>query len=231
MTERVWLSWSSGKDSALALEVLRNDPTVELCGLITSINEVHGRVALHGVREELLRAQAAAIGLPLHIVPLPDPCSNADYEQRMAAACRVAEEQRVDSVAFGDLFLADIRAYRERQMASTGLEPRFPLWGQPTAEVARRMIEIGQRAVIVAVDSTQLSPAWVGKPFDAEFLQNCPPEVDPCGENGEFHSFVYDAPAFRTPLAIEVGEVVERDPMVFVDVVMRAAEPLTGSTS
>ena len=216
--KRILLAWSSGKDSAWALHVLRREARYEVVGLLTTFNQAFDRVAMHAVRRELAAAQAAAAGLPLWTVDLPWPCSNSEYEQRMAAVCERAVAEGIAGIAFGDLYLADVRAYRERQLAPTGLEPIFPLWGQPTAGLAREMIAAGQRAVLTCVDPKKLARKFAGLEFDAELLDALPAGIDPCGENGEFHSFAYAGPAFSAPLKVSVGEVVERDGFVFADV-------------
>jgi uncharacterized protein (TIGR00290 family) len=216
--KRVMLAWSSGKDSAWALHVLRQDPAVEVIGLLTTLNGAFDRVAMHAVRRELLRRQAESVGLPLLTVDLPWPCSNEVYEQLMAKACAGMAEMGAEAVAFGDLYLEDVRAYRVAQMAATGLEPIFPLWGRPTKELAREMIAGGQRARLTCVDPKKLPRDFAGREFDLELLQDLPPGTDPCGENGEFHSFVYESPVLRQPLRIVSGEVVERDGFIFADV-------------
>jgi uncharacterized protein (TIGR00290 family) len=215
---RVAVSWSSGKDSAWALHVLRQDPSVEVVALVTTLNEQFDRVAMHAVRHELLDLQAASVGLPLWTVPLPWPCSNEQYEARMTALCERAVGEAVQAIAFGDLFLADIRAYREKQLAGTGLQPLFPVWQIPTADLARTMIAAGLRAKITCVDPRVLAVGFAGRDFDSQFLADLPAQIDPCGENGEFHSFVYDGPMFREPIEVSVGEIVERDGFVFADV-------------
>jgi uncharacterized protein (TIGR00290 family) len=219
MTRRVLLSWSSGKDSAWALHVLRGQADVEVVGLLTTFNEAAGRVAMHAVRRELVEAQAAAAGLPLWPVELPWPCANAAYEERMAVAIARARERGVSHLAFGDLFLEDVRDYRVRQLAGTGVEPLFPLWGSDTAELARRMLAAGLRAVLTCVDPRQLPAAFVGRPFDAALLDELPAGVDPCGERGEFHTFCHACPAFAHEVAVRVGETVCRDGFWFADVV------------
>jgi uncharacterized protein (TIGR00290 family) len=185
--------------------------------LFTTLNEQFDRVAMHAVRRELLELQAKSVGLPLWTVPLPWPCSNEDYEVRMRALCARAIDEHVDAMAFGDLFLADIRAYREKQLAGTGLAPLFPVWQIPTADLARTMIASGLRAKITCVDPKVLPAEFAGRDFDSQFLADLPPQIDPCGENGEFHSFVYDGPGFRHPVNVSVGEIVERDGFVFAD--------------
>jgi uncharacterized protein (TIGR00290 family) len=220
---RVALSWSSGKDSAWSLKLLREDPNIEVVALVTTLNEAFDRVAMHAVRRELLEMQAASVGLPLWTVPLPWPCSNEEYEARMSALCARAVAERVDAMAFGDLFLADIRAYRERQLCGTGLQPLFPVWQIPTADLAHQMIAEGLRAKITCVDPKVLSPEFAGREFDARFLADLRPGIDPCGENGEFHSFVYDGPGFDRPVPVEVGEVVSRDGFTFADLMALAS--------
>lgn len=215
---RVWLSWSSGKDSAWAAHVLRERGDVELVGLLTTVNEAFDRVAMHAVRRRLLERQAAALSLPLHVVTIPNPCPNEVYEERMQAAIAAARSAGVTAIAFGDLFLEDIRAYRERMMDGTGLEPLFPLWGIPTDALAREVIAAGLKAVVTCVDPRKLSPAMAGRTFDADFLGELPPGIDPCAENGEFHTFAYEGPMFSAPIAVRVGEIVERDGFVFADV-------------
>jgi len=215
--KRVLVSWSSGKDCAWTLHLLRQQPGIEIVGLLTTINSEFDRVAMHGTRRSILEAQAAAAGLPLWSIPLPWPCSNEVYEQRMADACRRAVAEKVDAIAFGDLFLRDVRAYRENQLKSTGLEPLFPLWEIPTVDLAPAMIAGGLRAKLVCVDSRQLDPAFAGRDFDAALLRDLPSGVDPCGENGEFHSCVYAGPMFQHPVALEAGEIINRDGFIYAD--------------
>jgi uncharacterized protein (TIGR00290 family) len=214
---RVAVSWSSGKDSAWSLHLLRQNPGVEVVALFTTLNQQFDRVAMHAVRRELLEQQAKSLGLPLWTVPLPWPCSNEEYEARMRDLCARAIAEHVAAMAFGDLFLADIRAYREKQLAGTGLQPLFPVWQIPTAELGRTMIASGLRAKITCVDPKVLPAEFAGRDFDSQFLADLPPNIDPCGENGEFHSFVYDGPGFRKPVDVSVGEIVERDGFVFAD--------------
>jgi uncharacterized protein (TIGR00290 family) len=216
--KRVALSWSSGKDSAWSLHLLRQDPQVEVVCLITTINQEFDRVAMHAVRRELLELQAASVGLPLRVVPLPWPCSNEQYETRMRDLCGSLVRDGIEAIAFGDLYLADIRAYREKQLSGTGLEPLFPVWQLPTRDLAAGMIQAGIRAKITCVDPKVLDRGFAGRDFDHSFLADLPPGVDPCGENGEFHSFVYDGPVFRAPIPVETGKIVERDGFVFADV-------------
>ena len=218
MTERAWVSWSSGKDSTFALAAARADPELEVVGLLTTLNRSADRVAMHAVSRELLEAQAAALGLPLHQVGLPSPCSNQEYEELMTGAVASARAAGVTRMVFGDLFLADVRSYREQALADTGIEPVFPLWGRPTGDLAREMVDQGVRATITCVDPRQLPSSFAGRAFDHELLADLPERVDPCGENGEFHTFVADGPGFAAPLEVRVGEVVERDGFVFADV-------------
>ncbi|HLG43220.1 MAG TPA: ATP-binding protein [Planctomycetota bacterium] len=215
--KRVLVSWSSGKDSAWTLHVLRTDPSVELVGLLTTVNTTHDRVAMHAVRRELLEAQARAAGLPLRIVPLPWPCPNEAYEEAMRKAMAQAEAEGVTHVAFGDLFLEDVRAYRIEKLRQTRLEPIFPIWGQPTADLARRMVDAGVEAVLTCVDPRKLDRSFAGRRFDHGLLDDLPPGVDPCGENGEFHTFVLAGPMLRGRVLVSVGEIVERDGFVFAD--------------
>jgi len=213
----VLLAWSSGKDSAWSLHVLRQRPDVEVVGLLTMVNRVHDRVAMHAVRTALLEAQARAAGLPLATVPIPSPCSNAEYEEAMGAAVERARAAGVRGVAFGDLFLEDVRRYRERQMAETGLELLFPLWQRPTGALAREMLAGGLRATLTCVDPRVLPASFAGRSFDASLLADLPPGVDACGEKGEFHTFAWDGPMFKEPVRVRAGEVVERDGFVFAD--------------
>jgi uncharacterized protein (TIGR00290 family) len=219
MTRRVLLSWSSGKDSAWTLHVLRQHQDVELIGLLTTVNTTHARVAMHATRLALVEAQARAVGLPLHIIPLPWPCSNEVYERAMRRAVEEGVKRGATHIAFGDLFLEDIRAYRIKQLEGSGLEPLFPLWHEPTEVLARRMVDAGLEAVITCVDPKKLSPSFAGRKFDHAFLDELPPGVDPCGENGEFHTCVLAGPMFREPLHATVGEVVEREGFYFADLV------------
>jgi len=215
--KRVLLSWSSGKDSAWALHRLRRDPAIEVVALLTTLNTEFQRVAMHGTRRSVLEAQAAAAELPLWIAPLPWPCSNEIYDQRMTEVCNRAVEEHIDAVAFGDLFLADVRAYREQQLESTGLEPLFPLWEIPTSQLADEMIAGGLRAKLACVDSKQLAASFAGREFDEVLLRELPAGADPCGERGEFHTCVYAGPMFNAPLRLEEGEIVDRDGFVFAD--------------
>jgi len=217
--DRILLAWSSGKDSAFALHVLRGMPDVEVVGLLTTVNETHDRVAMHAVRRTLLEAQAAAAGLPLRIVRIPHACSNDVYEAAMGAALEEAKARGVSGVAFGDLFLEDIRRYREKQMAGTGLRLVFPLWGRPTPALAQEMLDASLRARITCLDPRVLPPSFAGREFDRRLLADLPPGVDPCGENGEFHTFAWDGPMFAHPVPVRGGEVVTREGFVFADLI------------
>ena len=221
MRPRALLSWSSGKDSAWALHVLRQRGEVEVVGLVTTLNEAFGRVAMHGVRVELVQAQADAAGLPLWTVPLPWPCSNDEYETRMRGVIARARAAGIAVFAFGDLFLEEIRAYRERQLAGTGIMPLFPLWGttDDTPALAREMIAADLRATLICLDPRHLPTTFAGREFDLGLIEELPPSVDPCGERGEFHTFCHAGPMFDRPISIRTGEVVERDGFVFTDLI------------
>ncbi|MDQ2644457.1 MAG: adenine nucleotide alpha hydrolase [Myxococcota bacterium] len=219
MRPRALLSWSSGKDSAWALHVLRQRGDLDVVGLLTTLNQLHDRVAMHAVRHELLKQQATAAGLPLLVVPIPSPCSNEEYETAMRGALARATDLGVTRMAFGDLFLEDVRAYREQKLAGTGIEPVFPLWGLPTPELARDMLSGGLRARLTCVDPKQLSASFAGREFQLQLLRELPAGVDPCGERGEFHTFAYAGPMFSRPIAIESGKIVERDGFIFADLV------------
>jgi uncharacterized protein (TIGR00290 family) len=214
---KVALSWSSGKDSAWALHVLRQQPDIQVAALITTFNSEADRVAMHAVRRALAAAQAERTGLPLWAVELPWPCSNDEYEHRMRAVCQQARDEGITAIAFGDLFLEGVRKYRIRQLEGSGLAPLFPLWQIPTDRLSREMIA-GVKAKITCVDPTKLSKTFAGRDYDLKMLEDLPPEVDPCGENGEFHTFVYEAPVFTSAIGVRSGEVVERDGFVFADV-------------
>ena len=223
---KVLLSWSSGKDSAWSLHVLRQQQKFEVVGLMTTVNEVYRRVTMHAVRVELLQAQAAAVDVPLWMIPIPSPCSNSDYESAIGAAIARARREGIDGIAFGDLFLEDIRRYREERLRETGLSPIFPIWGIPTKELAREMIGAGLRARLTCVDPKQISTSFVGREFDASLLAELPPGIDPCGERGEFHTFAYDGPMFREPVRIQLGETVDRDGFVFADLARSSSQGL-----
>ena len=216
---KILLSWSSGKDSAWALHLLNQTHPGAVAGLLTTVNEAFDRVAMHGVRRTVLEAQAAAAGLPLRTVPIPQPCPNETYEAQMRTAVGAAVSYGFTHVAFGDLFLEDVRRYREERLAGSGLDPMFPLWGLPTAQLAEQMIDGGVRARVVCVDTRILDQSFVGRDFDRSLLRDLPSTVDPCAENGEFHTCVYAGPMFRRPLTIDVGDLVTREPFTWCDLV------------
>jgi uncharacterized protein (TIGR00290 family) len=216
---RAWTSWSSGKDSTLALHVARTDLGLDVRALLVTVNADADRVAMHAVRRSLLEAQAERLGIPLHIVEIPAPCPNDVYETRIGAAVATAVAGGIERMVFGDIFLEDVRAYREAHLADTGIRPVFPLWQRPTDRLARDMLAAGIRAVLTCVDPNVLPAEFAGRTYDAELLADLPPGVDPCGEGGEFHTFVFDGPGFRAPIDVELGERVERDGFVFCDVV------------
>jgi uncharacterized protein (TIGR00290 family) len=215
---KVALSWSSGKDSAWTLHLLRQRPDVEIAALITTFNSEANRVAMHAVRRALVEAQAERTRIPLWPVELPWPCSNLEYEDRMRAVCQRATADGITAVAFGDLFLQDVRDYRVRQLQGSGLEPLFPVWQLSTEQLGRTMIAAGVKAKITCVDPSKLAKSFAGHEYDLRLLQDLPQGIDPCGENGEFHTFVYDAPVFSRAIEVRTGEVVERDGFVFADV-------------
>ena len=214
--KKILLAWSSGKDSAWTLHVLR-EQGLPPAALLTTLNEAADRVAMHGVRRTLLEEQACAAGLPLWQVPLPWPCTNDEYESRMGEACRRAVTEGFDTIAFGDLYLAEVRAYREKQLAGSGLTPLFPLWERPTAQLARDMIGGGLRARLSCIDTRALDAAFAGREFDQALLLDLPAAVDPCGENGEFHSYCYAGPMFTAPIAIETGEPHAAGDFLYMD--------------
>jgi len=216
---KAWLAWSTGKDSAWALHVLRAAGQVEVVGLLTTVTNEFGRVSMHAVREELLDQQTEAVRLPCQKVRIPWPCSNEVYEREMLQALAAARAEGVFYLAFGDLFLTDVRAYREKQLSGTGIEPLFPLWQRDTAQLAREMVKAGVLATLTCVDPRRLDRSFAGRTFDSALLSSLPKGVDPCGENGEFHTFVSAGPMLRSPLMVTVGEVVERGGFVFADLV------------
>jgi uncharacterized protein (TIGR00290 family) len=217
---KILLSWSSGKDSAWALHVLRRDGHA-VAGLLTSMNETVERVSMHGVREQIVRAQAAAAGLPLFTIPLPWPCTNAMYESRLRTAVDQAVSHGFTHIAFGDLFLEDVRQYREDRLAGTGLTPLFPLWGRPTTALAREMIAGGLRARIATLDPRVMPRELIGAEFDEELLRRLPDGVDPCAERGEFHTCAIAGPMFERPIDVTTGAVVEREGFLYVDLICR----------
>jgi uncharacterized protein (TIGR00290 family) len=217
---RALLCWSSGKDSAWTLQVLRQRGEVDVVGLLTTVNDAHARVAMHAVRVALLEAQAEAVGLPVWKVMIPNTCSNQAYETAMGQAMRKALSEGITLMAFGDLFLEDVRRYREQQLTGTGLTPIFPIWKLPTDALARDMIAAGLRARLTCVDPKQLSASFAGREFDAALVNDLPDGIDPCGERGEFHTFAYDGPMFRHPVSLQSGEIVHRDGFVFADLLL-----------
>jgi uncharacterized protein (TIGR00290 family) len=218
---KILLSWSSGKDSAWALHVLNRTHPGAVAALLTTVNEAVDRVAMHAVRRDVLAAQARMAGLPLRIVPIPHPCPNDVYEARMATAVADAVADGFTHVAFGDLFLDDVRRYREERLAKSGLEPMFPVWGMPTARLAEDMIAAGLQARLSCVDTRVLDRRFVGQSFDRSLLNDLPRTVDPCGENGEFHTCVTAGPMFANALDVEVGDTVTREPFVWADLGLR----------
>jgi uncharacterized protein (TIGR00290 family) len=217
MRKKVWLSWSSGKDSAWALWQMQQDPNVVVERLFCTINQTAERVAMHGVRVSLLQKQAQALGLPLTVIDLPSPCSNDDYQRIMGRFVESAKQHQVDAFAFGDLYLESVRDYRVEQLSGSGIEAIFPLWKTPTDELSQRLIESGVKTVLTCVDSKQIDAQFSGRRYDQALLDALPESCDPCGENGEFHTFVYDGPMFTHPISIEVGEQVDRDGFIFTD--------------
>jgi uncharacterized protein (TIGR00290 family) len=219
MAAKALITWSSGKDSAWALFEARQSGAYEIVGALTTVTETFGRVSMHGVREELLMAQLEAAGLPLGIVPIPYPCPNEVYEARMGMALSQAKAEGVTHAIFGDLFLEDVRAYREARMAGTGIAPVFPLWGRPTGALARAMIEGGLKTHLVTVDLKALPKSFAGRKFDEALLADLPAGVDPCGERGEFHTCVLGGPMFSRAIPASVGDIVERDGFAFADLI------------
>lgn len=220
MKRKTLLSWSSGKDSAWALHKLRQDPEIEVVGLFCTVNQKFDRVAMHGVRRELLEFQAERVDLPLDIIDIPYPCSNNEYEARMMTFIDRAIANKIECCAFGDLYLEDVRRYRENNLEGTGISPLFPLWRMATDELSREMVQSGLRAIITCVDPKILPEKFVGREYDISFLADIPERVDSCGENGEFHSFAFDGPMFREPIEVSAGEVVHRDGFVFSELLL-----------
>lgn len=216
---KAWVAWSSGKDSAWALHTIRRSCEFEVVALLTTINSTHHRVAMHAVRESLVEIQAAAAGLPLVKVPIPSPCTNELYEQAMSKAMERARAEGVRHVVYGDLFLEDIRAYREKHLAACGMTPIFPLWSRDTRRLAEEMLAGGLSAFLTCVDPRKLDRKFAGRRFDAQLLRELPPDVDPCGENGEFHTFANAGPMFASDIPVSGGEIVEREGFVFADLI------------
>jgi uncharacterized protein (TIGR00290 family) len=227
---KAWIAWSSGKDAAWALHLTRQSGEMEIVGLLTTVSEAFGRISMHGVRETLLEAQAAALGLPLHRVSIPTPCPDEVYGDLMRASLAQAGADGVSHVIFGDIFLDDVRAYREARLREAGMTACFPLWLSDTTALARQMIESGLRAVITCVDPRQAPREMIGRAYDDELLASLPDSVDPCGENGEFHTFVWDGPLFARPIEISVGEMVERDGFLFSDLLPHERSQIAGNT-
>ncbi len=217
MKKKTLVSWSSGKDSAWALHVLRQQEDIEVAGLFCTVNKKYARGAMHAVRNELICQQAESVGLPLQLIPIPYPCSDSDYKTIMGDFIAQAKLQEIDCFAFGDLFLENVRSYREASLAETGIKPLFPLWGIATDELSKEMIGGGLRAKITCIDPKYLPVDFAGHEYDNAFLEQIPDSVDPCGENGEFHSFVYDGPMFKSKVHVQVGETVSRDGFVYTD--------------
>jgi uncharacterized protein (TIGR00290 family) len=217
MRRKTLLSWSSGKDSAWALYMLRQDPDVDVVALICTVNKEFDRVAMHGVKVELVREQAKNAGLPLWTVQIPYPCSNEEYDGAMTSLIDEAKTDSIEYLAFGDLFLEEVRRYREERLKDTGITPLFPLWGMSTKQLSKKMINGGLKAVITCIDPKRLSREFVGREYNECFLDDLPVGIDSCGENGEFHSFAFDGPMFHKPIGLSLGKVVDRDGFVFAD--------------
>ncbi len=224
MPRKTLLAWSSGKDSAWALHVLRQDPEFEVTGLFTTVNEAFNRVAMHAVRVELLMKQAQCAGLPMEVIPIPYPCTNQDYEHRMGVFIEKAKAKDIECMAFGDLFLENVRQYREEKLFGTGIDPVFPLWGTPTEKLCKQIMRAGVKAVVTCIDPKWIPEECIGRTYDESFLQLLPDTVDPCGENGEFHTFAFAGPMFNSPLTITVGETVHRDGFIFADLILQESE-------
>jgi uncharacterized protein (TIGR00290 family) len=223
MPEPILFCWSGGKDSAMALHTLLRLPDVRIVALLTTVTETYDRISMHGVRRELLVQQAESIGLPLHEVPIPPQCVNPIYEARMEEALRVHYDAGVRSVAFGDIFLEDLRAYREKNLARIGMTALFPIWKRDTRELIRSFHAARFRAIAACVDPKVLDRSFAGRELDDSFFRDLPAGVDPCGENGEFHTFVFDGPIFREPISVRTGEILERDSFIYCDLLPAAA--------
>ncbi len=217
MRERIVFSWSGGKDSSMALFELQRAGTLEVASLLTTVSDAYDRISMHGVRRTLLERQADALGLPLHVIRLAQCCTNDEYESKMSAALAGFRESGIRRVAFGDIFLADLRAYRERNLARVGMTGLFPVWQKDTRELVEAFLGFGFRAIVVCVDAAKLDDSFAGRLVDREFVRDLPAGVDPCGENGEFHSFVFDGPIFREPVGLTRGAVVRRGSLYFCD--------------
>ncbi len=223
MSEPILFCWSGGKDSAMALHTLLQRPGVRIAALLTTVTETYDRISMHGVRRELLVQQAQSIGLPLHEVRIPPQCVNAIYEARMEEALRIHYAEGVRTVAFGDIFLEDLRAYREKNLARIGMTALFPIWKRDTRELIRSFHAANFRAIAACIDPKALNCSLAGRELDDSFFRDLPAGVDPCGENGEFHTFVFDGPIFRNPIPVRAGEVVERDSFIYCDLLPCAA--------
>lgn len=217
MGRKTLISWSSGKDSAWTLHVLRQDPTIEVVGLLCTVNKVFDRVTMHGVRVELLRQQAKSANLPLYIIDIPNPCNNIEYISAMTSFILKAKNEGIECVAFGDLYLENVRSYRENFLKGTGITPIFPIWGFSTNTLSRKMISEGLKAIITCVNPKRLAKEFAGREYCESFLNDIPENIDPCGENGEFHSFAFDGPMFQNPIKIILGEIIYRDGCCFAD--------------
>lgn len=215
-----WMSWSTGKDSAFALMKSLADPNIEVCGIFSTVTSSFDRVSMHSTRRVLLEQQAKSLGIPLHTVEIPEHCSNDIYEKEMQKLILKAQQEGVNSIIFGDLFLQDIRNYREDKLKNSGITPLFPIWNYPTVDLAKELIASGFKAFVTCVDSKKLDSSFAGKKYDLSFLERLPVGVDPCGEYGEFHTFVYDCPIFSFPIDCEVGEIVEREGFCFTDLLL-----------
>jgi len=224
MSEPILFCWSGGKDSAMALHILLQRTDVQIVALLTTVTEGYDRISMHGVRRELLHRQAQSIGLPLHEVRIPPQCINPIYEARMEEALRIHFDQGVRKVAFGDIFLEDLRAYREKNLARIGMTALFPIWKRDTRELIRSFHANKFRAVAVCIDSKVLAPSFAGRQLDDSFFRDLPPHADPCGENGEFHTFVFDGPIFKSPIPVRTGDVVNRDGFIFCDLLSTMEE-------
>jgi uncharacterized protein (TIGR00290 family) len=219
MKKKTIMSWSSGKDSAWALHILRQDPTVEVTGLFSVLHEQYDHVAMHATRAELLRRQAEAVGLPLHTIKLPAPCANQQYDEVMGKCIAGLAAEGFDSMAFGDLFLEDLRQYREERLRGTGITPLFPLWRIPSSELAEQMLAAGLESYISSVDLAKLPASFAGRRWSRDLLKELPPGVDPCGENGEMHTIVVGGPMLKQRIEVEVGEVTQRDGFAYADII------------
>jgi len=219
--KKVLLSWSSGKDSAWALYTLQQMQDIELVGLFSTYNQEFDRIAMHSTKLELVKMQAKNTDLPIDLIPIPFPCSNEEYEKIMGDFIEGVKERGIEQIAFGDLFLEDIRQYRIDKLAGTGIEPIFPVWGIPTDELSRKMVASGLRAQLTCIDPKQIPEEFARCEYNLDFIESLPEGVDPCGENGEFHSFAFAGPMFKEPIAIEVGETITRDGFIFTDVVLK----------